>query len=819
MYGDQGTMDVRTLCLAPLSPQGHGSRRAILLTAVSAAALLVAGGAHAGGELTVNGTPQDTGYVWATPGNDSQSVQVNASGSITVSDGARIGAISGQTGTTLTLAGGAGTTSVSTISGGSLNIDMNTASALPLLINSGAINLGTGGMDIRATSGPVRLTVAGDLTTGGINLYSFGPTAVAALRMDNTDAARLVSGTIDAPQRGVLVVAGSNAASHTVTFTDAIGAAVNPDRIDRIYVGRTGMAAGHATFQNTVTANEIYVSTINGSGSTAIFYGNVTADSMGIDAASSAIFGTTSNALTALANSGTLQFTGTASNAGSLTNAGTLNLGSHQVTFTGPVTLNNGSMIASTIGVDAAGSGMLTSGDTITTANGGTVTFSPTVGAGTFFHNGDKVIVLTGGAPSVTTNTTFATTQSSGLLHWTARAGTAADGTDRFGTSIGTNQIILVASVDSASSVSGISPQAVPVLGALMRSNSSLAGTVQNLSSSSDLNTAGAQLAPTNTNSSTSQASQQAVTQINNVIDARTTQVRSIETQGTGISTGEVLKGLGVWGQTFGYLGDQDRQESVEGWRAQTAGLAVGADAKVAESLRLGSSLAFAGSTVTGKGDTSGNTNKIKSYQLSLYGTYSGAPWYVNGLASAALHRYETRREVTFPGFSDVATASHDGYQTTVKVDGGYPVPLPGNTVLTPVAGMSWSELRQQGYTEASGAGSALRVTSDTETSIRSMLGVRLGQGYSYDATHITPEIKASWLHEFNNEQIQTTSAFAAGGSSFTTVGLKPAADTAVLGVAVTVARNDLILMAGYDAELRQGYVGHSGILQVRSEF
>lgn len=440
---------------------------------------------------------------------------------------------------------------------------------------------------------------------------------------------------------------------------------------------------------------------------------------------------------------------------------------------------------------------------------------------------GSKYVIIqdTDGLAGLATPTVV----NSGGYRWTVSSVTGAGQTDTDGVSYGTgytNIVLTNAGSNAAATATGPNGKAVSAIASYAGTNTamqSLSNAVNNLTSDTEIQKAGAQLRP-ELNGGTTQASLGAVSQALGTIQARTDSVRAAAADmdgGTGISSGESLKGLGVWAQGFGSAATQDRRQDVDGYSADTFGLAFGADARVLDPVRVGLSFAYARTNVDDTGSRDGSGQKINSYIGSLYGTYTANSWYVDGALTYGRHDYDATRVVNFTGATpQVAKASFAGQQYGAKAEFGYPLSV-GPAVVTPLASLAYNRLNQDGYTETGAAGANLTVGSSATDSVRSGLGGKVSTTIAQAGEwNIKPNARAVWLHEFNGSAPDQTSTFVAGGSSFTTSGIKVAQEHFNLGVGLDVAsvRNTTV-SAKYDADLSDRYVSHTGSLQVRTEF
>lgn len=344
------------------------------------------------------------------------------------------------------------------------------------------------------------------------------------------------------------------------------------------------------------------------------------------------------------------------------------------------------------------------------------------------------------------------------------------------------------------------------------------------LGSNAEANRAGARLSPAAVASASTQASSAPTNAVLNVIAQRADAIR-VSTGGTsGVATGEGDSDVVVWGQGFGGTANQGQRNDVSGYDARFGGLLIGADRAVSDSWRLGGLGSYAATNVDSTGDNDGSSVRIKSYGLFGYANYEGRPWFVNLSSGVVRHQYDTQRLIDFSGFSGNATGSFNGMQYIVSGQTGYPFKLGATeTTLTPIAGLTYSNLNQKGYTEAGGNGAALKVDDATSTSLKSDLALKLDHRIVFADGEVQPFIQLGWRHEFHNDALQSVASFAAdntGATGFVTTGIRQAADSGVLSVGATIVnKRNLSLTLKYTGETARSYESHSGNLQLRWQF
>lgn len=290
--------------------------------------------------------------------------------------------------------------------------------------------------------------------------------------------------------------------------------------------------------------------------------------------------------------------------------------------------------------------------------------------------------------------------------------------------------------------------------------------------------------------------------------------LRVAQAGGSGVATGEHSLDPALWGQFFGGGATQNDRDGVSGYHSNYRGLLLGGDVQANDNWRAGGLFSYAKTNLGNDGSNTGSSSSVNSYGLTAYAGYDGKPWYVNMTVGIAQQQYSTVRAINFTGFSGVANGSFNGLQSSASVQAGYPLALAQDTTLTPLAGLTYGKLRQNGYTESGGNGAALSVNAATTTSLKSDLGARLERKFDTAYGDMTPFLQLRWRHEF------TGASFAAdtsGATAFTTSGATPVKNTGVMALGVTLARSkNMTVAATYTLETGQGYTSQTGDILLR---
>lgn len=336
---------------------------------------------------------------------------------------------------------------------------------------------------------------------------------------------------------------------------------------------------------------------------------------------------------------------------------------------------------------------------------------------------------------------------------------------------------------------------------------------IQSLASDVDRAAAVQQLAPANPSATATSAVATAKAVAETVL-GRTLTVRG----GTGVSTGDLTSGFGLWAQPFGYRARQDRRDGQDGYEDRTLGIAIGGDTAVSDRVRVGLALSYADTGIDGRDASSGDSTDGRSGHVSLYAQYEGDRYYVVGQVSGGISGYDGRRAIGFAGLA--ADSDYNGWQVGARVDGGLPLAVGGGWQVTPMAGLSYLHSHVDGYTESGAGALNLTVEDSRNNSLTGSLGARVSYDSTVDGTTWTPFLQAVASYDFIGERPETTARFAPGGSSFVTQGADPArlGGDLTLGVTVLTA-GSLSFTAAYTFGVREDYRVHGGGLRARFQY
>ena len=307
---------------------------------------------------------------------------------------------------------------------------------------------------------------------------------------------------------------------------------------------------------------------------------------------------------------------------------------------------------------------------------------------------------------------------------------------------------------------------------------------------------------------------------VQNVISTRLASLRSGDAYSTGVVTGSGMSANSGFVQAFGSKVEQKNKGNEFGYDADTAGFALGFDGKIDGGAVIGISYAHSQADVDGKG-TAKAKNDIKTDSVSLYADYATKDGYVEGSITYGKSDNKGSRVIDTGGLSRTYASNYDSEQYSFRLFGGIPQSLGGGAFFTPFAGATISQIKADAYTETSTTANdslRLRVAQDTVDSQVGTVGIKYHQAIKDGKTTFTPEVKLAVNQEFGDDTITSTNTYQGGGASFkNSTAIEKTSATA--GVGLNISADNVSFNIGYEADVRDKYLGHSAQAKITAKF
>lgn len=315
---------------------------------------------------------------------------------------------------------------------------------------------------------------------------------------------------------------------------------------------------------------------------------------------------------------------------------------------------------------------------------------------------------------------------------------------------------------------------------------------------------------------------------VSNALGARLDSLAGIQQTGTpvaaaetGISAGEESARYGVWATPFYNQTVQKARKGAAGYKGTTFGGSFGFDTRANDDLIIGAAVTVANSEMKHKNFKSGDKTKVNSMLFSIYGMQQITDaWFVNGIATFGTNDVKNR-EKRVSGLTTYDTVR--GNYTSMSFNGevmfGYGIAMQ-QVAVTPMVGLRYSRVNDGGYTETgSTTGQNLKVNTKASNKLEAIIGARVSGGtFDVNGMNVTPEV-----HAFVNQDLigktSKPSITLAGAGNLSTKSRKPIKTVFNVGLGVMANYGMMEYGAGYDADIADKRVGHTGTLKIRVNF
>ena len=299
-------------------------------------------------------------------------------------------------------------------------------------------------------------------------------------------------------------------------------------------------------------------------------------------------------------------------------------------------------------------------------------------------------------------------------------------------------------------------------------------------------------------------------------------QVASVRTpaggkEESGINSGDAAAVRGFWGEVWYTDAKQDTSDGINGYDANTVNLTVGYDQEILNGSRLG--LAFTrGDSNVGTQSTANGVTSL-SHILTLYGKHAIGPWQTQAALSAGVATNDAIRYAD----SERITADYDSKVYGANVTAGYLLGNTGAWRLQPQAAINYSHIAIDGYTEngdGTGTSKALQVQSQDYDVFEIGAGVNVQREFKIGKGILRPEAEVMVYRDLVGDQIQATSSFVGGNTSFVTLGRNPEQTSWKCDLGMNYElENNVSLRVGYNYTGRDDFQANSVNARLRIEF
>ena len=291
---------------------------------------------------------------------------------------------------------------------------------------------------------------------------------------------------------------------------------------------------------------------------------------------------------------------------------------------------------------------------------------------------------------------------------------------------------------------------------------------------------------------------------VSQILAAAGSRLSGGSTVSMGESSGDFALGKGsVWAKG---LYNKSKYSGTDGFDAYSRGIALGAEAQITDSVKVGLGYAYTNSDI--KPDL--RKTDIDSNSALLYGEYKPNNWYVNGIASYTWGRYDEHRYAT----TDVS-GKYDVNTIALQAMTGYDIHMDALT-FAPEAGLRYMNIDQKAYTDSIGS----HIAGNSSDIFTGVLGAKAVYDWNItDNILLKPEVRAAITYDFVRDNATAVMSLANGSVIATdSKALKRFGTEFAVGLTTDIADN-LEMGIFWEGKFRNDYTDNTGMINVKYNF
>ncbi len=265
------------------------------------------------------------------------------------------------------------------------------------------------------------------------------------------------------------------------------------------------------------------------------------------------------------------------------------------------------------------------------------------------------------------------------------------------------------------------------------------------------------------------------------------------------------------WIAGYGTWGSRSSADGFGGYDADLAGFIIGADLAVSKNILVGLSGGSNSGSVDKNNGASGDTRTTYG---AVYASIGTKAWFLDGSVIYGSSSIDSTLGDVFD-----TTASYDAQNIAFYLGGGKE--FTGQyLIITPQASLLVNYYEQDAYDEKSTV-VGRSVDSFDALYVQSSVGCNLGMYMTMGYVTLKPELRAHWLHEFNNsEETQPYQLIGGDGSTYNMLLQAPEEDILKLGAGLAAKMSEFLeLRADIDIRMGSSYSDYTLFGSLRYQF
>ena len=283
----------------------------------------------------------------------------------------------------------------------------------------------------------------------------------------------------------------------------------------------------------------------------------------------------------------------------------------------------------------------------------------------------------------------------------------------------------------------------------------------------------------------------------NTIAQVSTARLDSIK----GTSGGDTVTGAGLWVQGLYNHTKQSTTSSSDGFKANSRGLAVGADAELSETTTLGLGYGY----METDADSTGRDITVDSHNVFVYGEYQPSDWYVNAVLNYGFAKY---KEDKAP-LGVALKSKYDVKSYGASIMTGYDF----DNGITPEAGLRYLIVDAESYNDG-----AQDINSKKNDILTAVAGVKYTANVKADKAILKPTVRLAATYDIVSDSDEA-SVQVLGGGNYTINGQRLHRFGVEAGAGVTATVNNWDFTLEYNGAFREDYRSQGGIVRARYNF
>ncbi len=197
--------------------------------------------------------------------------------------------------------------------------------------------------------------------------------------------------------------------------------------------------------------------------------------------------------------------------------------------------------------------------------------------------------------------------------------------------------------------------------------------------------------------------------------------------------------------------GNRDTTDGETGYDIDGYNVTAGMDYRFTDSFVMGAAVGYA--STDADFDANAGEMTVDGYSLSLFGThYNANSYYIDGIVSYNWNEVDTDRNILQSNTNTlIANSNTDSSIFSASLGVGKEFQMK-QAIISPYLRLDYSDVNIDGFTETGAGFWGMQIDDQELTSFTSNLGVQLVNPVSKSWGILTPQFRAEWVHEYDND-------------------------------------------------------------------